>query len=133
MCVFCKIINGDIPSYKIYEDENVFAFLDINPVTYGHTLVIPKKHVENIFELDSVTTNSLFVGVTNVAKLLKEKLKTDNLNLINNNGPLAYQSVFHYHVHLIPRYENDSFSINFKPMEITKDKLNQIHQTLTKQ
>lgn len=132
MCIFCKIINEDIPSYKIYEDENVFAFLDINPVTYGHTLVIPKKHVENIFELDSATTNSLFVGVTNVAKLLKEKLKTDNLNLINNNGPLAYQSVFHYHVHLIPRYEDDSFSINFKPMEITKDKLNQIHQTLTK-
>ena len=102
-CIFCKIINGDIPSYKIYEDKNVLAFLDITQGTKGHTLVIPKKHVKNVYELDEETASQLFKVVPKIANALKKAFNPIGLNIVNNNEqPL--QAVFHYHLHLIPRY-----------------------------
>lgn len=121
MCIFCKIVNGEIPAYKVYEDGDVLAFLDISQVTLGHTLVIPKKHVENVFELDENTASSLYRAVVKVANKLKKNLNIENLNILNNNGKLAYQSVFHYHIHLLPRYENDSFSINFPTNKLSEE------------
>ena len=110
-CIFCKILEGKIPSYKVYEDENVYAFLDITQGTKGHTLVIPKKHVKNIYEIDEETIQRVFKVVPKIAKALKKTFNPIGLNIINNNDkPL--QSVFHFHIHLIPRYENDGMELS---------------------
>lgn len=132
MCIFCKIVDGSIPSYKIYEDENTLAFLDISQVTIGHTLVVPKKHYENVFELDEKEASLLFENVVRVAKMLKENLNVSNLNILNNNGNLAYQSVNHYHIHLIPRYENDNFSINFPSNKLSEEEFTNLKNKITK-
>lgn len=105
-CIFCKINDGEIPSYTVYEDEYVRAFLDITQGTKGHTLIIPKKHIKNVYELDDETVNHVFTVVPVIARALKSAFNPIGLNIINNNDkPL--QSVFHFHVHLIPRYEDD--------------------------
>ena len=114
-CIFCKIINREIPSYTVYEDEDVYAFLDITQTTKGHTLVIPKQHVADIFEYDEKLAATLFSKVPKIARALEKSFPDmEGLNLINNNKELAYQSVFHSHIHLIPRYsKEDDFSITF--------------------
>ncbi|CAI3253113.1 HIT family protein [Enterococcus cecorum] len=114
-CIFCKIINGEFPSYKIYEDEVVYAFLDITQVTPGHTLVVPKKHAKDIFEYDEELASQVFTRIPKIARAL-EKAYPDmqGLNIINNNREVAYQSVFHSHIHLIPRFSpHDDFSMHF--------------------
>jgi histidine triad (HIT) family protein len=103
-CIFCKIVNGDIPAAKVYEDEDVLAFLDISQVTKGHTLVIPKLHQENVFELKPETAKQLFSVVPKIANAINETYEPLGLNILNNNGKAAGQAVFHYHLHLIPRY-----------------------------
>lgn len=114
-CIFCKIINNDIPSRKIYEDENIIAFLDLTQVTLGHTLVLPKKHVSDIFEYDEELAGTVFSQIPKIARAIKQSDSAiTGMNIINNNGPVAYQSVFHSHIHLIPRYtKNDDFSMVF--------------------
>ena len=106
-CIFCKIVAGDIPSHKVYEDDKVLAFLDIAPVSHGHTLVIPKKHFANLEEIDDNTLSDLVRAVKKVALILKEKLGVQGYNVIENNDPVAGQIVPHIHFHLIPRSEND--------------------------
>lgn len=130
MCVFCKIVNNEITSYKIYEDNDVLAFLDISQVTIGHTLVIPKKHVENVFELDSNTAAKLFSKIPLIANKLKQSLNVNDLNILNNNGKLAYQSVNHYHIHLLPRYPNDLFQINFPNNKLSKEEFDELKQKI---
>ena len=119
-CIFCKIIKGEIPSYTIYEDDNFKAFLDINPITNGHTLLVPKKHYDNLFDLDE----QLIPRIGNVVKELnvkyKDKLGCEGLTLIQNNG--IGQDVKHYHLHLVPRYEKDEIEYKsdkdlLKPVE----------------
>ncbi|MDR1567782.1 MAG: HIT family protein [Streptococcaceae bacterium] len=113
-CVFCQIISGEIPSAKIYEDENILAFLDITQTTKGHTLVIPKQHIRNIFEMPEETAATIGRKLPRLAAQIKEKLGASGMNIINNNEAVAYQSVFHAHIHLIPRYsKTDDFAINF--------------------
>ncbi|AOM82460.1 HIT family protein [Salisediminibacterium beveridgei] len=115
-CIFCKIIQGDIPGAKVYEDEHVLAFLDISQVTKGHTLIIPKQHEENVFELSEETARNLFASVPKVANALNETFQPKGLNILNNNGEFAGQSVFHYHLHLLPRYsEEDGFDAKWVP------------------
>ena len=115
-CVFCKIIDGEIPSYTIYEDEYVKAFLDISQATPGHTLVVPKKHVANIYEYDEKLAEKVFSRIPKIARAIQKSAPDIlGMNIVNNNGELAYQSVFHSHFHLIPRYsENDGFSMSFQ-------------------
>jgi histidine triad (HIT) family protein len=114
-CIFCKIIDGDIPAAKVYEDEHVLAFLDISQVTKGHTLVIPKVHKENIYELTPEIAENLFKVVPKIASSIKEQFEPIGLNLLNNNGEAAGQSVFHYHLHIIPRYgKGDGFGAVWK-------------------
>lgn len=110
-CIFCKILDGEIPSYKIYEDDYVYAFLDITQGTKGHTLVIPKKHVKNVYELDEETAKNTFQAVPKIANALKEAFNPVGLNVINNNDQ-PHQSVFHFHLHLIPRYEDDGMVLS---------------------
>ncbi|MGX6979996.1 HIT family protein [Vagococcus elongatus] len=114
-CIFCKIIANEIPSYKVYEDDQVLAFLDLSQVTKGHTLLIPKTHVPDIFSFDEETAAMLFSRVPKIARALEAAFPDmKGLNIINNNKELAYQSVFHSHLHLIPRYTaEDDFKIRF--------------------
>lgn len=110
-CIFCKIITGKIPSFKVYEDNNVLAFLDITQGTKGHTLIIPKKHIKNIYDLDEEMAANIFKVVPKIAKALKKSFNPIGINIVNNNDkPL--QKVFHYHIHLIPRYENDGMKLS---------------------
>ncbi|WDF83525.1 HIT family protein [Lacticaseibacillus pabuli] len=114
-CVFCKIIAGDIPSTKIYEDDKVMAFLDMSQATPGHTLLVPKKHIQDIFAYDDELAADVFARLPKIARAIKASNPAiKGMNILNNNGTLAYQSVMHSHIHLIPRYsENDDFSIHF--------------------
>lgn len=114
-CIFCKILNKEIPSYPIYEDEVVYAFLDISQSTPGHTLLIPKVHVTDIFDFDETLASTLFARLPKVARALEATFpELAGLNIVNNNKALAYQTVFHSHIHLIPRFtKEDDFSMHF--------------------
>ena len=104
-CLFCKIINGEIPSLKVYEDEHVFAFMDIMPLTKGHTLLIPKTHCKDLFEMPEDVARNLYAAAPKVANAIKKAFQPAGMNTVNNNGATAGQTVFHYHLHLIPRYD----------------------------
>ncbi|WP_163537134.1 HIT family protein [Gracilibacillus sp. YIM 98692] len=117
-CIFCKIICGDIPSAKVYEDDQVYAFLDISQVTKGHTLIIPKTHTKNIYETNEEIASELFSRVPKVANAIKQAFTPQGLNILNNNEEYAGQSVFHIHIHLIPRYDqNDGFGAKWMTNE----------------
>src|SRR5699024_1418801 len=113
-CIFCKIINGDIPSAKVFEDEDVYAFLDISQNTKGHTLIIPKVHTKNIYETEEIVAAQLFSRVPKIANAIKETFQPAGINILNNNEEAAGQTVFHLHLHLIPRYdESDGFGLKW--------------------
>ncbi|EGQ0324776.1 HIT family protein [Staphylococcus pseudintermedius] len=105
--IFSKIIDGDIPNFKVYENDYVYAFLDISQVSKGHTLLIPKTPSPNIYETDAETMKHIGEALPVVANAIKKTFNPDGLNIIQNNGEYASQSVFHIHFHLIPRYKND--------------------------
>lgn len=109
-CIFCKIITGELPSTKVYEDAEVCAFLDIKPVNPGHTLVIPKKHFENIHDMPDALVGKVAIAAKKVADAIL-KLGARGVNIGMNNGEAAGQIVFHAHMHVMPRYGNDSFSL----------------------
>lgn len=109
MCVFCKIISGEIPSYKIYEDEHSLAFLDIKPVNPGHVLVIPKKHYQNLEEINEADLQALILTVKKIGARIKQELGVPGYNCYENNDPVAGQIIPHLHFHIIPRLENDGF------------------------
>lgn len=114
MCVFCEIVKGNIPSKKIYEDDNTIAILDLSQATYGHTLIIPKKHSSNVLEIDDES----YVNAMKVAKKVASAIKKSfddvlGFNLLNNCGEDAGQTVNHFHIHIIPRYKNDGIKIEF--------------------
>ncbi len=110
--LFLKIINGEIPAAKVYEDDDVFAFLDISQVTKGHTLLVPKQHVKNIYETSEDIASKLFAKVPKIANAIKEAFQPEGINVLSNTGEIAGQSVFHLHIHLIPRYGSED---GFKP------------------
>lgn len=109
-CVFCKIISGEIPSYKIYEDDFVYAFLDNAGDVYGHTLVVPKKHCANILDCDAETLSHVTAAVQKIARHFVDEVGFDGVNILNANGKSAEQSVFHLHFHVIPRKNGDGVS-----------------------
>lgn len=113
-CIFCKIIAGEIPSSKVYEDEQVLAFLDISQVTPGHTLVVPKEHFRNTLEMDREAAGQLFACIPTIARKVMKATDAKGMNIINNNEVIAGQTVFHTHVHLAPRYtEDDDLNVTF--------------------
>lgn len=113
-CVFCKIINGELPSAKVFENDDVLAFLDLSQITKGHTLVIPKVHNENIYDMTPEIAGKLFEAVPAISQAIKKEFNPQGLNILNNTGAFAGQAVFHFHLHLIPRYdENDGFDTKY--------------------
>lgn len=125
-CIFCKILNGDIPSAKLYEDEEFAIILDVGPASFGHALILPKEHYANVFEMPE----ELLAKAVSLAKVWGEKLvkglNADGLNLVQNNGLAAGQTVFHFHLHLIPRYENDSVGEMWTPGSLSAEQREEI-------
>ena len=122
-CIFCKIANGEIPSKTIYEDEEFRAILDLGPDAKGHALILPKDHFANLFELPEEKAASVMKLAKKLGAQMKENLKADGFNLVQNNGECAGQTVFHFHLHLIPRYENDGQKIGWKPGSPSQEEL----------
>ena len=113
-CIFCKIILGEIPSSVLYEDEDFKVILDIFPASKGHAIILSKKHYTNLFELEDDVAGKVLIAAKKVATAMKEELGCDGINLLQNNGEAAGQSVFHIHFHLIPRYKDDNILIKWK-------------------
>ncbi len=131
-CIFCKIVDGTIPSRMVLKNENVVAFLDINPATPGHTLVIPREHFSTIIDGDADLVANVYKGVKDVVKLLKSRLDCSGFNILTNQGKEAGQVIEHFHVHVIPRSKTDR--IKFSPPENKLDdaEMDAIHKKITK-
>jgi histidine triad (HIT) family protein len=114
-CIFCKIVAGQIPSFKLHEDAHTFAFLDINPASPGHALVIPKNHAANLIESDDADLGKVMAAVRRVAAAIEKTLSPYGFNLLQANGPGAAQSVFHFHMHIVPRARDDNLLMNWHP------------------
>jgi histidine triad (HIT) family protein len=113
-CIFCKIINGELESKKVYEDDFVLAFANINPVSPGHTLVVPKEHCENILDISKESLEKVIEVSRELSKKLKADLSASGINVLHAAGKDAQQSVFHFHIHLVPRYPDDTLDLWFK-------------------
>ena len=122
-CIFCKIIAGDIPSATIYENDEFKVILDRFPSGEGHALILPKNHVANIFEIDPEQAGRLFCLAAKLAKAMKEVLGFEHMNILQNNGTVAGQTVFHFHLHLIPRHEGDGINIGWTPTSPTDEEI----------
>lgn len=129
-CIFCKIANGAIPSKTIYEDEDFRVILDLGPATKGHALILPKKHSANLYELPDETASKVMVLAKKLATKMTEKLSCDGFNIVQNNGEVAGQTVMHYHLHLIPRYQDDGQKILWKPTEVSQEELEQVKNSI---
>ena len=125
-CIFCKIANGIIPSRTLYEDEDFRVILDLNPDTKGHALILPKEHFKNLYEIDDSTASKALVLARDMAVKMTENFGCDGFNVIQNNNEIAGQSVFHFHVHLIPRYKDDGQTLVMKPCGMTPEELDQV-------
>ena len=131
-CIFCKIVAGEIPASKVYEDDHFLAFLDISQVTPGHTLVIPKKHTRNLLEMTPDETADLFNIVSRVTKKVESATQPQGMNIISNMEEIAGQSVFHTHVHILPRYsQEDDLKIDFIAHEPDFDHLAQLAKDIS--
>ena len=116
-CIFCKIIAGEIPSKTVYEDDDFKAILDVSPASKGHVIILPKNHAENIYEISEEDASGIMVVAKKIAIKLKKVFGCDGVNILQNNGEVAGQTVFHLHVHVIPRYEDDNIKINWTQHE----------------
>ncbi len=120
-CIFCKIVKKEVPCCKIYEDEKTIAFLDVNPVVIGHTLVVPKKHFTNVLDCEEEYLSAVMNTVKKISNHYLQKLNCQGINVLNASGKAAQQSVFHLHFHILPRYDNDNIDVFPKTKYIKED------------
>ena len=125
-CIFCRIANGEIPSKTLYEDERFRVILDLGPATRGHALILPKEHFANLYELPEETAGEVMKLAKKMMATITERLGCEGFNLVQNNGDLAGQTVFHFHMHMIPRYRADGQKIGWRPQEATQEELEEI-------
>ncbi len=125
-CIFCKIAQGDIPSITLYEDDDVKVIFDAGPATKGHALVIPKMHYANVFEIPEELLAKAHIVAKKIAKALKDATGCEGVNILQNNGEMAGQSVFHLHIHVIPRYKGDTANIQWTPGQQDKEYLEEL-------
>ena len=125
-CIFCRIANGEIPSKTLYEDEEFKVILDAGPATRGHALILPKSHYANLYELPDEAAVKVMLLAKKMAVFMTEKLGCDGFNLVQNNGKAAGQTVFHFHLHLIPRYKDGGQTLGWKPLELKQEELEEI-------
>jgi histidine triad (HIT) family protein len=122
-CIFCKIIAGELPAQKVDEDERTVAFMDIAPATRGHALVVPRRHARDLLEIDDEDLAAVSLAAKRLAHRVKDRLGADGVNLINSCGPAAWQTVFHFHIHVIPRYAGDPLKLPWVPTAGDLDKI----------
>jgi len=125
-CIFCKLANGDIPTNALYEDDNVKAIFDLSPASKGHIIILPKEHFDDVYSIDEETAAHVFKVATKLAKAMKEALNCDGMNILQNNGAIAGQTVFHFHMHIIPRYLGDNIKISWNQGSISEDETNDL-------
>lgn len=125
-CIFCKIANGEIPSTTLYEDEMFRVILDLGPASRGHGLILPKEHFDNLYELDDEYASKVMLLARRMAKAMTRGLGADGFNLVQNNGKEAGQTVFHFHMHLIPRYKGGNEMLQWRPGEVSQEEMAQI-------
>jgi histidine triad (HIT) family protein len=130
-CLFCKIVAGEIPSTRVYEDERTIAFMDINPGTEGHLLVIPREHAKDLLEIDPEDLAAVARTAQVMARRAVEKLGADGVNLINSCGAKAWQTVFHFHMHVIPRYDGDPLRLPWQPAPGDREEISDAAEKLT--
>lgn len=129
-CIFCKIANGEIPSRTLYEDDDFRVILDLNPVTKGHALILPKDHYRNLYEIDDSTAAKVLPLAKKMAVTMTEKLGCDGFNAFQNNNEIAGQTVFHFHMHLVPRYDDDSQAFVMPPCGMTEEQLDAVRDAI---
>lgn len=129
-CIFCKIVNGEVPDYKLYEDDEFIVILDRFPSAPGHTLIIPKEHADDIFGLDAAKAGRAFALAGAIAKKIRAALGCEGVNILQNNGEAAGQTVPHFHVHVIPRYSGDSVSVKWKTLDLSDEDMEQMLRRL---
>ena len=122
-CIFCKIVAGEIPSHKIYDDDKTLAFMDINPWTRGHSLVIPKEHSRNIYDADPDDLAAAVATAQLIARRLRDRLNCEGINILQSSEPVAMQTVFHTHLHVIPRYSDDGLRMPAHPQPAEHEEL----------
>ncbi|HKM04485.1 MAG TPA: HIT family protein [Lachnospiraceae bacterium] len=131
-CIFCKLANGEFPSKSIYEDLKFKVILDLSPATKGHALILPKDHYENIYDLPDELAADMIQLAKKMTITMTDKLHCEGFNLVQNNGIIAGQTVFHFHMHLIPRYKDDNQDISWVSKETTDDELEKTRQEIMK-
>ena len=121
-CIFCKIAAGEIPSATIYEDDDFRVILDIEPASKGHALILPKEHYANLYEIDGEMAKHVIITAKRQATKMRDALGVEGINIVQNNGEIAGQTVFHYHMHIVPRYKDDNVNIKWEPGELSEEK-----------
>jgi histidine triad (HIT) family protein len=122
-CIFCGIIAGEIPAEKVDEDEHTVAFMDLNPWTRGHALVVPRRHSPSLYEIDDQDLSRTAIAARRLARRMRQRLHSDGVNLLNAAEPAAWQTVFHFHIHVIPRYEDDPLELPTRPQQAEAEDL----------
>ncbi len=129
-CIFCKIAAGEMPSEIVQEDEHTVAFMDIHPWTRGHALVVPRRHSRNLYEIDDQDLARTASAARRLAQRLRDRLGCDGVNVLNSSEPAAWQTVFHFHLHVIPRYEDDPLELPTRPQEVDAEELGRLAQEI---
>ena len=129
-CIFCKIVRGEIPSYKVYEDDHTYAFFDINPINEYHTLIIPKKHYENMFDITEEEFLNVAKTVKKIVNLYRDKLEMKNIQILASSGAEAQQDVFHLHYHIIPRFSGDNQNMKWHSHAELREKFDELLKRL---
>ncbi len=130
-CIFCKIANGEISSKTLYEDEEFRVILDLKPAAKGHALILPKEHASSLYELSDEAASKALVLAKKMAARMTDRLECDGLNLVQNNGETAGQTVMHFHMHIIPRYKNDGQAIDWEPKDVSQEELEEVKKQIT--
>lgn len=131
-CIFCKLANGDIPTNTLYEDDCVRVIFDAEPAAEGHVLILPKEHFDNIYELDDDTAGHVFKVAKKIATAMNKTLDMDGLNVVQNNGEAAGQTVFHFHMHIIPRHNDDTVNVSWEKHKVSSERIKDITDEVRK-
>jgi histidine triad (HIT) family protein len=129
-CLFCGIVEGSVPSQKVDEDERTIAFMDISPATRGHALVIPRAHSKDLMEVSDEDLTATMLAARRLAKRMEEVLEPDGFNILNSCGAAAWQTIFHFHVHVVPRYDDDPLKLPWVPREGDSDEIAAVAEQL---
>ena len=129
-CVFCRIVAGEVPAQRVDEDDHTVAFMDLNPWTRGHALVVPRAHTPNLYEIGEEELGRVNAAARRLALRMRDRLGCDGINVLNSCEPAAWQTIFHFHLHVIPRYDDDPLELPTRPQEADPETLERLAETL---